>query len=313
MKAIFAIVSVMACLAPVVSRGAAISPVSGSFKSSSSRSVTASTNRSFNLSSTGVFSGSGNSSFDESVTRSFTASGTGLTNTSGNSSTGTPLLAAANGGLASGWNGQVSTNALGQASPFVPAFVDGGGDSLGGPPETPASAEMRGQAQIISAAGNYNLATAVAADRLADAESKSLRNQTDWVRTYYATREAGRLGRDKERAPHATFEELASRAHAAAPRALTTNQIDPVSGELHWPGYLQDARFAPQRAAIEECAINWVRYGELTYSDRAKVRENITIMFDDLRSQVADIPPHEYVACRSFLDSLLYATTQTLL
>jgi hypothetical protein len=33
-------------------------------------------------------------------------------------------------------------------------------------------------------------------------------------------------------------------------------------------------------------------------------------MFDTLKSQISEISPPEYVACRSFLQSLLYTTTR---
>ena len=56
-----------------------------------------------------------------------------------------------------------------------------------------------------------------------------------------------------------------------------------------------------------------MRYGGLSYDERTQMRENISAMFDSLKSQIADIPPHEYVACRSFLHSLLYATTQAVI
>jgi hypothetical protein len=34
-------------------------------------------------------------------------------------------------------------------------------------------------------------------------------------------------------------------------------------------------------------------------------------MFDELKGRIAAIPPQDYVASRSFLQSLLYATTRT--
>ena len=98
-----------------------------------------------------------------------------------------------------------------------------------------------------------------------------------------------------------------------APRELNTNQIDPSSGELHWPGYLQDARFRPQGAVIGECAADWVRYGELSNIDQVRMRENIAVVYAGLRSEVNELPPQEYVACRSFLESLLFATTKAML
>ena len=39
------------------------------------------------------------------------------------------------------------------------------------------------------------------------------------------------------------------------------------------------------------------------------MRENILAMFNVLKSQISEIPPQEYLACRTFLQRLLYATT----
>ncbi len=94
---------------------------------------------------------------------------------------------------------------------------------------------------------------------------------------------------------------------------MTTNQIDPVSGELHWPTGLQDSRFGDVRTAIGDLAANWVRYGELTGDDQALMRANIGILYQGLKSQIGYLPPQEYVASRNFLDSLLYATTRAVL
>ena len=43
------------------------------------------------------------------------------------------------------------------------------------------------------------------------------------------------------------------------------------------------------------------------------MRKNVAAMFDALKSQIREIPPQDYVASRSFLQSLLYATTGSLI
>ena len=126
-------------------------------------------------------------------------------------------------------------------------------------------------------------------------------------------RDIGRAEREKERGPRLTPEELARIGPRRRPRGLTPSQIDPVSGELYWPAALQDASFQAQRSAVDECTAKWVKYGGLDYADQTQVRENIDAMFDSLKSQISSIPPQDYVACRTFLQSLLYATTRTTL
>jgi hypothetical protein len=167
--------------------------------------------------------------------------------------------------------------------------------------------------QVISSAGQYNLATSAAAINMTEAESNQMRNNVQGVQTFWAMRNTGAAERAKERGPVATPEELARRARAGAPRGLNPSQIDPVSGKLYWPAALQDTDFQTQRGVVDEYTAKWVKYGGLDYADQTQVRENIDGMFDSLKSQIGSIPPQDYVACRSFLQSLLYATTRTTL
>ena len=52
-------------------------------------------------------------------------------------------------------------------------------------------------------------------------------------------------------------------------------------------------------------------YGGLSYSDQTKVREGVNTMYRELKTQIKSIPPPDYVACRTFLNSLTYAATKT--
>ncbi len=182
-----------------------------------------------------------------------------------------------------------------------------------GSPQTAEGAALQGMSQVVSAAGQYNRATAASALNLTEAQSNAMRNRVQAVQTFYEMRAAGRAGRELERGPQATPEELARRARAAAPRALNSSQVDPVSGVLFWPAALQDASFESSRAALDEFAMRWMKYGGLDYSEQAQVREKVSAMLTLLKSQISTIPPQNYVECRSFLQSLLFATTKSFL
>ena len=65
----------------------------------------------------------------------------------------------------------------------------------------------------------------------------------------------------------------------------------------------------PDRSAVDNYAVEWAQYVELDFADQGQFRKNITAMFDVLKSQSAEIPPQVHVACRSFLHSLLYTAT----
>ncbi len=217
--------------------------------------------------------------------------------------------------------GQGGRRASADNPPYQPAVPPPsttvyGGDGYGGGASTAQGAALQGMSQVISAAGQYNLATSAAAVNMTQAESNQLRNNVQGVQTFWQMRDIGRAERAKEnawRGPRPTPEEVARRAHAGVPRDLNTSQIDPVTGELHWPAFLQDASFQAQRSVVDECTAKWVKYGALDYADQTQVRENIDSMNGSLKSQISSIPPQNYMACRNFLQSLLYATTRTFL
>ena len=217
--------------------------------------------------------------------------------------------------LAMGQNNQVmpgnGQNRQVITPPPVTQVYNGGYGGWGGGGQTPEGAALQGMSQVISAQGQANLANSAAAINWTQAESNSLQNQVQGVQTFWAMRDIGREEREKERGPRPTPEELARRARAGAPRQLNTNQIDPVSGELHWPSALQQPMFNAQRAPVDEYAAKWVKYGSLDYSDQMGMRQNVDGMFDTLKGQITAIPPQDYTQCRSFLQSLLYATTRT--
>jgi hypothetical protein len=200
--------------------------------------------------------------------------------------------------------------------PVVPppsTTVYGGGGYGYGSAQTPEGAALQGMSQVISAAGQYNLATSAAAVNMTQAESNQLRNNVQGVQTFWQMRDIGRTERAKERGPRLTPEQLARMARDGAPRALSASQMDPVSGVLYWPSALQDVALQAQRLLIDEFTAKWVKYGALDYAEQKQVRDNIDTMFDGLKSQIGSVPPQDYVACRTFLQSLLYATTRTTL
>jgi len=221
-------------------------------------------------------------------------------------------------GSGSSMLGQGSRPGSSDSPPYQPAVpspsttVNGGGDwGYGGDAQTAAGAALQGMSHVISSAGQYNLATSAAAVNMTQAESNEMQNLIQGVQAFWAMRNLGRMEREKERGPRPAPEELARRARAGAPRALSANQMDPVSGALYWPVALQNGSFEAQRIVLDEYTAEWANYGGLNYADQVQVRENIDVMFDMLKSEITSIPPQYYVQCRTFLQSLLFATTRT--
>jgi hypothetical protein len=176
--------------------------------------------------------------------------------------------------------------------------------------QTPAGAALNGLASVISAEGDYNQQSSVAAINLTQAERNAIQNQPLAVNAYYEMRAAWRAQRDARRGPPPTVEQIARLAHYGVPRPLTPSEFDSVSGRLNWPSALQQESFAADRAKIEEFFVTWARDGGLSYAEQTQLREAINVMYDDLNTQIGNLPPWVWAECRRFLRSLIFAATK---
>ncbi len=137
-----------------------------------------------------------------------------------------PLMTLAQGnGSGSSAIGQGSKPRSSGSPPYEPAVpppsttVYGGGDwGYGGDAQTLPGAALLGMSQVISSAGQYNLATSAAAVNMTEVESNEMRNLIQGVQTFWEIRNLGRMERENERGPRPTAEELARRVRAGVPK-----------------------------------------------------------------------------------------------
>jgi len=200
--------------------------------------------------------------------------------------------------------------------PAVPApsssnyYGGWGGYSGGG---TVAGNAMNGMANVISAQGQRNLSNSAAAVNMTQATKNHIQNRQQWTNTYFDMQKTNKAAFDASVGPPVATEQLARMAKYGIPKPLATSQADAVSGQLFWPSALQQECFAAQRGDVDQLVATQARYGGLSYEDQMKARKAILDMFTQLKAQVDQIPPQDYTTCRSFLSSVLYATTKTLL
>lgn len=172
---------------------------------------------------------------------------------------------------------------------------------------TPASAALHGMASVISAAGDYNLATSAAAVNMTQAQRNAIQNRQQWTRAYFDLRETNREARAAERGPAPSMEQIARIAHQGVPEPLSPSQLDPVTGRIEWPGVLLDEPFEPQRAELERLFAHRVMYGGLSHTDYRRLHGAIGTMLAGLKEQVDEMPPMDYIACKTFLKGLDHA------
>ncbi|MFZ1933347.1 MAG: hypothetical protein WCB27_15385 [Thermoguttaceae bacterium] len=198
-------------------------------------------------------------------------------------------------------------------APTVASPYGGGYGGCYGGGTTVAGSAMNGMANMMSAAGQRNLANSAAAVNMTQAQKNEIENRQQWTNTYFAMREENRRARAAEQGPPPTQEEIVRIAQQGVPKPLATTQVDAVSGQLFWPSALQQECFAAQRGDVDQLVATKARYGALNYEDQMKLRKTILAMFDQLKQQVTQIPPQDYGTSRTFLNSLLYANTKTIL
>jgi hypothetical protein len=196
-------------------------------------------------------------------------------------------------------------------SPSVGVYGGGMGYGYGGSGSTVAGSAMTGMANAISAKGNYNLATSAAAVNLTQAQSNEISNRQQYTNTYFEMRATNKAATAAERGPRVTPEQIARNMQALAPKPVSADQVDPVSGKVNWPDLLQDERYASQRAELEQLLAKQASYGGLGASDHTKAREAIESMSGMMKDQIRDVPPQDYTTAKSFLKSLIYSMTKT--
>jgi hypothetical protein len=202
-----------------------------------------------------------------------------------------------------------------EAAPYQPAVPPPSNiNSYGGmysSPGTAAGSAMNGMANAISAKGNYNLSTSAAAINMTQAQKNSIQNQQLAADTYFQMRASNKAARKAEAGPPPTMEDIARIAREGAPRPITEQQANQLTGQINWPSALQEDIFAQDRKELEGLYTKKIKYGGLSISDQMQARKTIETMFTELRSQITVIPPQDYTTSRSFLNSMIYATSKS--
>jgi hypothetical protein len=205
----------------------------------------------------------------------------------------------------------------GGSQPYQPSVPAGNTVAVGGyyPGSygggTVAGSAMNGMANAISAMGSYNLSTSAAAVNMTQARRNSIENSAYYTDTYFQMRASNRAYREAERGPRPTADQLARLARDGAPKPLSPSDLNSVNGAISWPPALQQESFAQERAIMEQISATKAAHGSLSISDQMAARKTVETMFADLKSQLKELPPQEYMASRNFLRSLNYATTRS--
>ncbi|TWT34374.1 hypothetical protein [Blastopirellula retiformator] len=168
---------------------------------------------------------------------------------------------------------------------------------------------LNGMANLTSAQGSYNLQTAQAAVYATQAQSNEISNHQQYADTYFQMRER-RDAYEATKRVHPSEEQMAYLAKEAAPKPLSPDQVNAVSGQVEWPLLLQYPSFESERDELSSLLEKKATNGELGYQDTNAFIQTADEMNAKLKSGIKKVPPQQYVEASSFLKSLLYQTCQ---
>jgi hypothetical protein len=208
---------------------------------------------------------------------------------------------------------QATSNSSSQPyQPVVPnssSFSSYGG-YYGGGGGTVEGSWMQGMASVISAQGNYNLATSAAAVNLTQAQKQDIQNRIAGTNAYFSMQETNRAATAAKRSPRLSEEQLVRIAAQAAPKPLDNSDMDPVSGQLNWPSVLQDDIFKKDRDMVEQLLGRQTSLGRLGIAEHEQIGDAIERIAATLKAQINKIPTQEYIKAKNFLKSLMYGVTK---
>ena len=197
---------------------------------------------------------------------------------------------------------------------FGPWVFDGG--AYGGyypfHAATAAESYARGRAEIIRSQGEFNRLTSEAAINAEAARAQAITNAQDAVEAYFNIRRQAREYRQAERKPRPSLEAIERYARDARPDRLSPNELDSLTGRINWPILLQHDSFQQKRGELEELFDRWAvarnlgtagNFGASEYLAVIQLTDN---MMDQLRGQIHQLPPQDYVRARRFLESLAF-------
>ena len=172
---------------------------------------------------------------------------------------------------------------------------------------TAAEGYARGVGDVISAAGQYNVATSQANINNQTATSMAIDNKMKWTNTYFEMRKVNSQARAAERGPTATTEDWIRHSKMAAPKRLNSVALDPIDGRVRWPPVLTLDEFAPYRKPIEQFYAHRAASGVTAgYQDFLQLEHTTSAMLDELKKHVREIPDTDYSIARNFIESLGY-------
>jgi len=172
---------------------------------------------------------------------------------------------------------------------------------------------VQARAALVTAFGQSGKAMAEARKVLEESRSVAIDNNMKAANTYFEKRKKREEYLATKARPQPSPGDLERYSKAAAPSRLEETVVNPVAysarGDLQWPGVLEQPEFGPWRRQAEiafaERSVSNSGPGSHLYQQMYRLTSR---MEDELKEQVRDLPPMQYIAAKRFLESLTYET-----
>lgn len=163
----------------------------------------------------------------------------------------------------------------------------------------------RGMADVVRSAGDYNLRTSEAAKNYTDARSQDLDNRLKYTQNYFEMRRINKEARAAEQSPRLSNEDAFRMARQAAPRPLTSAQLDRLTGSIDWPLILRDPQYSALIEPLNQLFVE--RASGTTAPDiYLKVQKAAEVLQAALKKNINIYKSGDFIAAKKFIDSLEY-------
>ena len=85
---------------------------------------------------------------------------------------------------------------------------------------------------------------------------------------------------------------------------MSPSELDPLTGVISWPLILREDTYKEAREALEQLYQQRASMGSLTGTQRGEVQRAIGTLQADLKQNLRNYVPQDYVQAKSFLDGL---------
>jgi hypothetical protein len=178
---------------------------------------------------------------------------------------------------------------------------------------TAAEGVLNGRAALVDELGNYDLDDAQAGILREQARAMDRENDLKQTKALEAQKkmwEDARIQERKDRdARLAEGQQLLAQRRATIYRQayqLSARELNLKTGAICWPAALQGAKFAENRARLDELFRQHIGYGAPQAVTANEIARTVDQWARELRHDVASMPREDYLAAQKFLLGLKY-------